>query len=46
MNSECEVENDFVNREVSYRSIETGKIVLSRKMTEAEYSLPSIGEKE
>lgn len=43
VNSECEVENDFVNRSVDFRSIETGKIVLSRKMTDAEYSLPSIG---
>lgn len=46
VSSECEVENDFINRSVDFRSIETGEIVLSRKMTDAEYSLPSIGAEE
>ncbi len=40
---ECEVINDFANRTVEFKSIDSGKIVLSRKMTDAEYSLPSFG---
>jgi len=42
--SECEVDYDFTNREVLYRAIETGEIVKQRKMTDLEYSLPSVGE--
>lgn len=42
VNSECTIENDFMDRTIKYRSIETDKIVHFRTMTEAEYSLPSI----
>lgn len=42
--SECEVEYDFTNREVLYRTLETREIVKQRRMTDLEYSLPSVGE--
>ena len=42
--SECTVENDFTNRLVIYRTLETGQIVKERRMTDLEYSLPSVGE--
>jgi hypothetical protein len=42
--SECTVENDFVNRFIFFRSVETNQIVKERKMTDLEYSLPSVGE--
>jgi seryl-tRNA synthetase len=40
---ECEINYDFTNRTVEFKAVETGKIVFSRKMTDAEYSLPSFG---
>lgn len=42
--TECEVEYDFTAREVRYISLETGEVVKERKMTDLEYSLPSVGE--
>jgi len=40
---ECEVIEDFANKMIEFKSVETGKIVFSRKMTDAEYSLPACG---
>ncbi len=40
---ECEIDYDFTSRVIQFISVETGKIVHMRKMTEAEYSLPDCG---
>lgn len=44
--TECEVEYDFSEREVRYRAVETGEVVKTRQMTDLEYSLPSVGEQD
>jgi hypothetical protein len=43
---ECEVNYDFASKTVEFKAVETGKIVFSRKMTDAEYSLPACGGEE
>ena len=41
--TECEVNYDFKDRQVICKSLETGEVVKERRMTDLEYSLPSIG---
>lgn len=42
--SECYAVNNYTDRIVEYKTVDTGEIVKSRKMTEEEYSLPSLAE--